>query len=129
VIQLKYVKENSYYQRLLDRKFGGKVVPVDRFFNGKATIKHYCVVCGNTFWNKPAYLINLGINNHYCDKGNQGIRRLSYNNKKSNSKVSDEMKRTMLKLSNDGISNYEIARKLEITRATVRYHLKKLRQS
>lgn len=125
MIHLNYVNENRYYQRLLDRKFGGKIVPLDRFVNGKATIRHYCIVCNSTFWGKPGFLINLDNHNHLCI--NTEVQKNKGKFKRKQSKVTDEMKITILRLHNEKVSTYEIAKRLGVTRETVRYHLNRLK--
>jgi predicted ArsR family transcriptional regulator len=42
-----------------------------------------------------------------------------------NSKVTYEMKLLMITLHNENVSTYEIAKRLGVTRDSVRYHLKK----
>jgi transcriptional regulator with PAS, ATPase and Fis domain len=124
-IQLGYVNENRKYQRVLDTKYKGIIVAVDRYVNSKATIKHGCLMCGEIFWARPGYLVNLYNSDHYCIKQNDNKKH--YNTKNSKARINDEMKKTILTFHNQGFSAYQIAGQLGISRDTVRYHLKKMR--
>lgn len=122
-IQLNYVNENREYQRVLDTKFKGIIVPVDRYVNPKATIRHGCLMCGAILYARPSYLINLCNSDHYCIKEKDNKKHY---NKQSKARISDEIKETILSFHNQGFSAYQIAGQLGISRDTVRYHLKKM---
>jgi hypothetical protein len=64
-IELGYVKENRAYQKSLDKRFSGKIVAVDRYVNPRATIKHGCLDCGQTFWARPGCLLKLNTTDHF----------------------------------------------------------------
>lgn len=132
-IKLGYVKENRDYQKALDRRFGGKIVAIHKYVNPKATIKHGCLDCGQTFWARPGYLINLDTTDHFCIRQNEN-KRTNTKSKPAKGKVSKPKKTNapeelneMLILSNQGVSISEIARKLGLSRDRVRYWLGKAR--
>ncbi|KKK37529.1 hypothetical protein WQ57_13915 [Mesobacillus campisalis] len=126
MVNLNYVKQNRQYQRLLDKKYNGRIIPVDQFINGRAVIHHYCFTCGY-FYAKPGWLINRAVSRHYCSIRNPEVKVIKPvpKSKSRKPKMTEEMKLTMIKLRNDGISQYEIAKQLGVSRDAVKYHLKK----
>lgn len=125
-IKIGYVKENKEYQRVLDQKFNGIVVPVERYINPRAVIKHGCMRCSTIFYQKPIFLINTNNEyNHFCIVNKNSNKKRNYNTKRT-STVNEQLKGDMLTLFNQGLSASEISKRLGISRDKVRYWLKKL---
>jgi hypothetical protein len=126
-IEFNYINENRPFQQLLNNKFGeNKIIPVSRVFNGRAVAKFYCSECHGIFWNKLGFLINKNPN-HYCINLEVQVNKGKLGRKPRTSKVTFEMKQTMLRLHNQKVSNFEISKELGVSKETVKYHLKRLR--
>jgi hypothetical protein len=133
----KYEVENRQYQALLDKRYpAGRIKPVERFITMEANILHHCDKCSQEFYGKPKWLLTRENQRHICTLpyGDQLGNRTLHISGRGNSEKS-KIKR---KLNPKGVQRiidlyksgkYEnpnqVARQMNISQATARYHLKK----
>lgn len=137
-VTLNYIQHNKQYQRRLDQVYKGYLVPIDRFVNyDKATIKHHCLNCGESFFARPNLLIEVETQKHVCfmPYGDANGRRVHNPNIKVdeskppkirtwNNKISDESIQAIYALADKGFSQSRIADRLDISRPTIVKYLK-----
>lgn len=120
-MEFKYVKENEYYQSILDQVYDGKVKAVNKYVNPKATILHFCSDCGQTFFARPLFLVKKDNQKHVCN-----IKHSDRNpTKNTRHKLTREQKDMVFQLHLEGKSISEIARLFNVKTATIRYIFKK----
>ncbi|MFF2290475.1 helix-turn-helix domain-containing protein [Peribacillus butanolivorans] len=116
----KYEVENQAYQVQLDKVYGGKVQPIERFVNQNAIILHHCSDCKKEFYAKPKWLLTKEDQLHVCYASSIPTGKV----KKSQRIVSDEDILKMCTLFGKGISTTKIAIELGVSRPTVNKNLK-----
>ena len=110
------------YQISLDKKYGGKIKPKERYLNPRAVLKHYCSNCDRSFDAKPLWLLN-GQQPHRCFlNSNPGGKAIGGKKKRV---ITDTDKQEMVLLFKKGLTMAKIAEELNTTRQTVSSHLKK----
>jgi len=109
------------YQISLDKKYGGKIKPKERYLNPRAVLVHYCNECDEKFYAKPLWLVN-GQQPHECFLNPRTLAKESVKKKRS---ITDTDKQEMVVLFNKGLPMTKIAEELNTTRQTVLSHLKK----
>lgn len=125
-----YEKENEQYQSILNGIYNGSIKPVERFWNPRATILHYCDKCENEFYARPFRLINIENQKHICfvsygdSNGGRADRSGSVIANK-NRKLTDKQKSELLGLAENGKSVSEIAFLFGVKASLVRYQMKK----
>ncbi|WP_102262852.1 helix-turn-helix domain-containing protein [Mesobacillus jeotgali] len=124
MIELKYVKENRPFQRFLDKHYTGKLVPVDRYLNGKATIKFFCFGCYQEFYAKPGYLINIESQRHRCNGKYESLSQPQLATI-SKPKMSDADKDLIISLHKQGFSMGKIAKQIGVSKDVVKYQIRK----
>ncbi|MEP9409710.1 hypothetical protein ABKP09_25905 [Peribacillus frigoritolerans] len=129
-MKLNYVSDNREYQRLLDRTYHGKVIPIDRYINGKAVLLHFCLGCHQEFYGRPGWLLNKESQSHECytNYGDQTGKRVDRSKSVAvakGRKTTDLQKKQMLELATKGHGTREIARLVGVASGTVSYYLKK----
>ncbi|MFD6440559.1 helix-turn-helix domain-containing protein [Peribacillus sp. NPDC060186] len=116
----KYEVENKEYQVQLDKIYGGKVQPIERFVNHKSIILHHCSECDKEFYSRTKWLLSKEDQRHDCYSSSIPIGVT----KKSQRIVSDEDILKMCTLFGKGISTTKIAIELGVSRPTVNKYLK-----
>lgn len=123
-------KKAEVYQVQLDRIYGeGNVKPLTRYVNNKSSLQHYCMKCNGTFWTRPLYQLKYESMRHVCG-GNSKLFRLNeitVRNVTVKKVITEEDKREMLKLYNEGISYRQIASQFNISHATVSKYVRLLK--
>lgn len=131
MIRLNYVLANKQYQRDLDRLYGGKIIPLERYVNPKSVIFHTCLTCQVDFYARPEWLLTKESQRHDCK--NSRYESIAYSQiikaTVPKKKIPAELLQRIIELHNQGISNIEIARRTGINRKTVGGHLKKAGES
>lgn len=125
MIQLRYVKENRDYQRILDKHYSGKVIPIDRYINEKAIINHYCFACCNEFYSRPSYLIS--IQKHDCT-GKLATIEQPKGESITKRKLTDDDLALIVSLHEQGFSANKISKQIGISKDAVKYQLRKLKE-
>jgi hypothetical protein len=121
MVKLNYISYNREYQRLLDRTYHGKVIPIERYINGKSVLLHSCLGCYNEFYARPEWLLTKESQRHDCK--NSRYESIAYSQiikaTVPKKKIPAELVQRIIELHNQGISNIEIARRTGINRKTV----------
>lgn len=124
------IEENQQYQRFLDKIYKGTVRPLERYWNPRAAILHYCSECKCEFYARPFRLINIENQKHICFVsygdcyGGRADRSGSVIANK-NRKLTDKQKNELLRLAEKGKGVSEIALLLGVKASRVRYQMKK----
>lgn len=127
MVKLNHVRENREYQRLLDRTYHGKVVPINRYINSKAILLHYCFGCYNEFYAKPLWLLTKESQRHDCKVSR--YESLVYSNPVIKApvpkkKIPEEVLEQIFELHNQGLTQVEIAKRTGINRKTIGKHIR-----
>jgi ribosome-binding protein aMBF1 (putative translation factor) len=126
MIKLNYITQNREYQRLLDSKYHGQIVPIERLINyDRANILHHCLGCGDSFYELPNTLLYDENQGHLCSmslKQKEGKKRIPI---RAWRVITDEIKEDIYKMTDQGLSTSEVAKKLEVSVSSVRKYLRK----
>jgi len=113
-----YKAENGDYQAVLDHLFDRKILVVDRYLNGNATIIHFCRECKNRFYARPAFLTS-GMQPHVCFSQKSHPNNYSYGipkSKKGNDITWDDFQALVW----DDLTYQEIAKKLGVPSSLIK---------
>jgi hypothetical protein len=125
VIKLNYVKHNREYQKLLDSKYHGQIVPIERLINyDRANILHHCLGCGESFYALPNTLLHDVNQSHVCFMliKKEGKKRPVIGTWRV---ITEEIKEEIYVMTDEGLSTNEVAIRLDISVSTVRKYLRK----
>lgn len=121
------------YHEILHKEYVGTVTALERYINPRAVILHHCSKCEQEFYAKPMWLVRKDSQRHVCNMpygDKNGVRNLYVSsrgatNKKAKRKLPESVKQQIIKLAKQGISIKRIAKQLNISDGSVRYHIKK----
>lgn len=125
-MKLNYISDNREYQRLLDRTYHGKVIPIERYINGKSVLLHSCLGCYNEFYARPEWLLTKESQKHECNSSRYESIAYSQTIKATvpKKKIPGEVLGRIFELHNQGITNVEIAKRTGINRKTIGKHIR-----
>ncbi|MFF2500180.1 helix-turn-helix domain-containing protein [Peribacillus sp. NPDC058075] len=116
----KYEVENRAYQKDLDKRYFGKVQPIERFVNQKAIILHECSECFKRFYSRPKWLLTKEDQRHVCYSSSIPTG----DTKRYNRIVTAQDIAKMILLAEQGISRSKIAIEVGVSRPTSIKYLK-----
>lgn len=126
MVKLNYVNDNREYQRLLDRTYHGRVIPIERYINDKSVLLHSCLGCYNEFYARPEWLLTKESQRHDCKTSRYDS--LGYSNVikaiPPRKKIPEEVLGQIIELHNQGLTQVEISKRTGINRKTVGKRLK-----
>jgi hypothetical protein len=133
----KYEEENKEYQALLDKRYPeGRIKPIERFVTQEAIILHRCDKCKEDFYGKPRWILGKDHQKHLCsmpygDRFGNRLSQVSSGRGSKEIKVSKTLnkkgKQQIIDLYNKGeFDNVnQLAKYLNLSHGTVKYHLQK----
>ncbi|MCK2018840.1 hypothetical protein [Peribacillus frigoritolerans] len=125
-MKLNYVNDNREYQRILDRTYHGKVIPIERYINPKAVLLHSCLGCYNEFYARPEWLLTKESQKHDCNSSRYESIAYSQTIKAPvpKKKIPAEVLQEIFELHNQGVTQVEIAKRTGVNRKTIGKHIR-----
>ncbi|MDM5282671.1 helix-turn-helix domain-containing protein [Peribacillus frigoritolerans] len=116
----KYKVENQTYQAQLDKRYFGKVQPIERFVNQNAILLHKCSECFLKFYSRPQWLLFKEDQLHVCYASSIPTGE----NRRYNRIITAQDIAKMILLAEQGMSRSKIAIEVGASRPTVIKYLK-----
>lgn len=125
-MKLNYVNDNREYQRLIDRTYHGKVIPIEKYINGKAILLHYCFGCFSEFHARPEWLLTKESQRHNCKANRYDSIEYSQTIKAPvpKKKIPAEVLQEIFELHKKGLTQVEIAKRTGLNRKTIGKHIR-----